>query len=619
METAQRMQRALRTGPALKPIDGETFWPKSRMTRWFDPLAMFRLLLRIWATRRMTHQRNQGNAQPPAVLDYAQCDDDFWFDYVADMGDAFDPTMCVAWHLGRDGLQRSEIDPALHVDPEFGLPDLFPGMLEEDIPALLPRGQLLVMGGDQVYPNGTTARYRDQVVGPYNIAWERPLEGSTPDDSHGGGTDESGLLAIPANHDWYGGIGPFQDAFCARRKIGGWRTAQDCSWWSARLAHGWWIWGIDTALDGTINHDQFEYFRSARDQMGPDARLIACTPVPLWRLRERHVDHLDNLARFFFGLGVAPEVYLSGDYHIAALHRRERTDGVPEWHLTDGGGGAFQHPVHNLDRLIPNSYGGLPDTTVDDGGPFHLIGSWPTNNESREGTGGWWHLLFDRAAVPLIATLAAIQLPIMALAGSDHRGEAENLRSAMQTATDDLVPAGGIASAAVILLATFGLAKATSSARGATWWARSVGFGHGLMQAMVFLAARVLGNLSVRGTTGSVEGFASTVVTWLTLGGAAIVGGVASIVVLGSYLRFANRQFRMHDNESYSARHSGDNRHFSRFRISPDGTLSCFVVAFRRTGTGWVQSLQTDQAGPPSDSSPPELIDLRFRTTANER
>ncbi len=583
------------------------------MTRWYEPLAMFRLLLRIWATRKMHDQREQNDDQPPMVLDFAQTNDEFWFDYVADLGDAFDPTMCIAWHLGRQQLRRADIDPLLEIDPEFGMPDIFGGLApgsghvigDDGIPATLPRGQLLVMGGDQVYPNGTTLRYRDQVLGPYRFGWEEADDG-----------DEAGLLAIPANHDWYGGIGPFRDAFCEQRKIGGWRSAQRCSWWSARLAHGWWIWGVDTALDGTINPAQFEYFRSTRDAMGPGSRLIVCTPVPQWRLREKHVDHLDNMARFFFGLGIEPEVYLSGDYHISSVHRRDRQDGTTEWHLTDGGGGAFQHPVHNLDRRIPNSYGGLPEPKVADDEPFQLIASWPSNSESREGTGGWWHLLFDRAAVSLIATLAAIQLAIMALAGADHRGEADD-RSVWETFVDQFVPVGAIASIALILITTFGLAKASSAARGAMSWARSVGFGHGIAQAATFVAAPLLGNLAVRRTSDDLLGFGSFAVTWLTLSGAAVLGAVASIVVLGSYLRFANRQFRMHDNESYSARASGDNRHFSRFRISPDGSLSCYVIAVRRTGTGWADSLRTPASTPPADSSEPELINVRFRTAAN--
>ena len=175
------------------------------------------------------------------------------------------------------------------------------------------------------------------------------------------------------------------------------------------------------------------------------------------------------------------------------------------------------------------------------------------------------------------------------------------------------MPFGGLTSVILILIAMFGLASSSSSARGALVWARYVGFSHGVIQAGVFLAARVFGNLAVRATTAGLGGLSSTVVAWLTLIGAGALAAVGSIVVLGSYLRFANRHFRMHDNESYSARHSGDNRHFARFRITPDGTLECFVVAIRRTGSDWVSSLRADRPGPPSDMSPPELINVGFR------
>ena len=87
--------------------------------------------------------------------------------------------------------------------------------------------------------------------------------------------------------------------------------------------------------------------------------------------------------------------------------------------------------------------------------------------------------------------------------------------------------------------------------------------------------------------------------------------------MLGSYLRLANRRFRMHDNESYSARASGDNRHFARFRISPDGSLSCFVIALPRTGSGWLHGLRHGGPLPPASASDPELIDVRFRASPN--
>lgn len=639
------------SSPDIRIGSAFDFKPKRRMTRWFEPIAMFSLVLRIWSTRRMEDQRAQHpgddgddptahRAQDPRVFDFAQTDGDFWFDYVADLGDAFDPTMCVAWHLGRTQLQRSDIDPDYRVDPEFGIPDLdIPGLdlrepegaeldlrgpqegaapstrSAEDVPDVFHRGQVLLMGGDLVYPNSSRARYRNQTLGPYGLAFEQSADSNEP--------AEAGLLAIPANHDWYGGIGPFREAFCRQDRIGGWRTAQHCSWWSARLAHDWWVWGLDTGLDGTINPAQFDYFRSVRDEMPNGARLIVCLPVPPWRLRERFVDQFDTLARFFFGLGLEPEVYLSGDHHISALHRRVRSDGEIEWHLTDGGGGAFQHPVHNLDREIPSSHGGLPEPEIAEEAPFELIASWPTNAESRAGTGGWWHLLFDRAAASLVGLLTLIQLGFMALVGADHRAPADLVRSVTETALDHLVPYGAITSLAVIAATTFGLARASSSSRGAMSWARGVGFFHGVAQAGVLAGAQLGGNLMVRRVLDSMQDGTSAVataaVTWAVLVVAAVAGAVVSIIVLGTYLRVANRQFRMHDNESYSARASGDNRHFARFRITPDGALSCYVIAFRHTGSGWFESLAEDPSKPPESTSEPTLIDVRFRTSPSDR
>ena len=224
-----------------------SFRPRRRMTRWYEPVAMLRLLARIWATRDMGNQRDGQPDQDPMVLDHSLSEGDYWFDYVADLGDGFDPTMAVAWHLGRIGLDRRAIDPRLRDDPEFRPPDDIPLPPAGDIPDHLPRGRLLVMGGDQVYPEASHARYRNQLVGPYDLAWEvaRGHADGEGADRGAGGAAEGGashdtpqLLAIPANHDWYGGSDPFQQTFCADRTIGGRRTAQRCTWWSARWPTG---------------------------------------------------------------------------------------------------------------------------------------------------------------------------------------------------------------------------------------------------------------------------------------------------------------------------------------------------------------------------------------------
>ncbi|MCA1655814.1 MAG: metallophosphoesterase, partial [Pseudonocardiaceae bacterium] len=70
--------------------------------------------------------------------------DELWLDYVADLGDGFDATYSVASLLARDHL-------------DLGTPDVL----------ALPRGNLLVMGGDAVYPAASTSGYEDRTKGVY--------------------------------------------------------------------------------------------------------------------------------------------------------------------------------------------------------------------------------------------------------------------------------------------------------------------------------------------------------------------------------------------------------------------------------------------------------------------
>ena len=127
-----------------------------------------------------------------------------------------------------------------------------------------------------------------------------------------------------------------------------------------------------------------------------------------------------------------------------------------------------------------------------------------------------------------------------------------------------------------------------------------------------------MSNLAVRLTTPDLNGITEWVVAWGTLFAVSAVGSLAFIAVMGTYLRISNRWFKMHDNEAYSARRSGDNRHFARLRISPDGTLSCYIVAITETGSGWAKALRTGGQLPPPSVAPPQLLETRFRTQPNQ-
>lgn len=93
----------------------------------------------------------------------------------------------------------------------------------------LPRGQVLLMGGDQVYPFPSRGHYEERL--------QRVYQGALP--CHSIATPE--LFALPGNHDWYDGLTSFLRTFCQGGWIEGWRTKQSRSYFALRLPQGWWF------------------------------------------------------------------------------------------------------------------------------------------------------------------------------------------------------------------------------------------------------------------------------------------------------------------------------------------------------------------------------------------
>ena len=77
--------------------------------------------------------------------DYSAANE-LWIDYTADVGDGFDATYSIASLIARPTLDVPGPDGSPHV---------------------LPRGDLLVLGGDQVYPTPSGKAYGDRWKGPY--------------------------------------------------------------------------------------------------------------------------------------------------------------------------------------------------------------------------------------------------------------------------------------------------------------------------------------------------------------------------------------------------------------------------------------------------------------------
>ena len=184
------------------------------------------------------------------------------------------------------------------------------------------------------------------------------------------------MFAIPGNHDWYDGLTNFFREFCQGGFIGDWRLFQRRSYFAVKLTKGWWLWGIDIALDTRVDSPQQDYFLSilkdsAKDpdrgvgppaekpwpqneRFGAEDRVILCTAKPAWLEISRYSDEAyRNLAYFVKTVindnnGRVP-VILTGDLHHYSRYAGESGCQM----IVSGGGGSYLMGTHFLPDRIP--------------------------------------------------------------------------------------------------------------------------------------------------------------------------------------------------------------------------------------------------------------------------
>lgn len=313
------------------------------MVGWYDPRQLVRTGLQVaistifgrHSDRRLVEALASGR---PEIYDYTYhykddgrelCEidlsrkrDEIWIDYVADLGEGWNSTYSVAYHIGEDSR-------------EFEYTATASG---EKRRAETRRGDILVFGGDQVYPAADRIEYDQRLVKPYEKAFPSRQREEHPH-----------AFAIPGNHDWYDSLISFSRLFCSKRWFSGWRTRQSRSYFALKLPHGWWLLGTDTQLGSDIDAPQVEYFKGVAAQMQETDRIILCHAEPHW-IFARMYEHLDasysesNLSFVEQMLGKKVAVFIAGDLHH--YRRHEATDESSTQKITAGGGGAFLHPTH---------------------------------------------------------------------------------------------------------------------------------------------------------------------------------------------------------------------------------------------------------------------------------
>jgi len=545
---------------------GDLRFTPQRATRWFSPGVLTQSGLKVGVTSvfgSFLDKRELQSSRPPTIDRTLAHERDLWFDYVADTGDGFEATATVAHEVGRPTITV----PIDGIDTE------------------LPRGRLLVFGGDEVYPAASTEGYENRLEGPWRAAlpWTPPAD---PDDPA-----HPRLYAVPGNHDWYDGLTGFLRMFGQSRWIGGWRTHQSRSYFAVQLPHRWWLWGIDIQSDALIDDPQLDYFEWVAEQhTEPGDRIVLATPVPTWTQLERDPTSYRNLAYFERAFlrpnGLDLRLTLAGDlHHYARYEQGEKTEVGPAHKITAGGGGAFLHPTHDLPTSAEVAVN--PDDPSDRS-TYTLQRRYPSAGRSRLLSLRALTLPWRNPSFLIVPALASLTLLWTVQFG---------LRSLEQPGVSFADAAGGWGwadgfggvfrnslSLVMVLVLWGGL---FGFARTPPWVASGVPrYVAKIVMSLVHLLAQLAAIAGVGVASVAIaDWLASDGWTFALVAGAAaaVLGAIACSLVVGAYLAAAIGLpgLRAHANEAFAAARITGYKNFLRLHVEPD-RLTIYAIGIDR-------------------------------------
>jgi len=513
----------------------------AKMVGWFDPRVLMRTAIHM-TTANIFGRHSDPRliealaSQPQGHFDYAATDGaGVWLDYVADTGDGWNPVHAIA-----DALAR----PTLDVAPAGG------GAAERT-----RSGQVLMFGGDEVYPWPSREAYAWRTEWPYQDAFE--AHGTSPD-----------IFAIPGNHDWFDSLVAFSRTFCRpERGFAGCRTQQTRSYFALRLPADWWLVAIDLQLGSELDEPQVQYLKRVAAAMEPQAQVILCVPEPQWifeRAYPGHAAYDGNMLATLAGdiLQRPVRVFLSGDLHH--YRRHENPAGVQK--IISGGGGAFLHPTHApRPRDLP---GGFVERAV-----------YPDRTTSRRLA--WRNLAFPwlnphGLVLPAVLYTLSAWFASASLSPADIETLAGTVAASLTAALRD--PVDGL----WLLTVIGGFVFFTDTH---VRWYRLIG---GISHAIAHLAAALaLAWLAAMFTTG-VLGLGFGTIAQLLIAGALtfVSGAVVGGVLIGLYLLVSVQLFGRHANEAFSSLRIEDYKQWLRMHFAPDGTLTLYAIGIDRVSRG---------------------------------
>ncbi len=514
--------------------------PKRKMVNWYDPGQLLSTGIEVLLSTAMGQRFDYRLMEDTAAqghFDYSGWEGRgaFCFDFLADTGDGWNSTYVIA---------------ALAAQSEL----LVGGQK-------LPRGRLLVLGGDEVYPAASRQNYQERLVAPFEAAFPRGkrqtprMQPASPD----GNPSDTDLFVIPGNHDWYDGLVSFARLFNRGRRIGEWQTLQRRSYFALLLPCRWWLWGVDVQLESEIDVGQLDYFRNVAGQhLRAGDRVILATAEPDWIYgdikdprRESNLAYLEE--KIISPAGATVYLWVAGGIHH--YRRHEQADDRRFQRITSGGGGAYLSSSH---RPVFGPSTNVARRTVEVGNVrFEQQAVFPTAATSWRLSLLNFFFLVKNWKIGLVTGLAYASMTW--------------LRPGPAGALDFFAdPVRALWAGSIFLLTWFFAYNSGKDGR----LFRFIG---GATHAAIHIAGALL-----------VAYWTSTWVSdgdWVALvrfafnfAGGALLGPI----ILGLYLMIGANVFGAHTDEAFSALRIQDYKHFLRFRIRPDGALEIFPIAVDR-------------------------------------
>lgn len=547
-------------------------YKQEKMVNWFEPGMLAQTAIKAivssafgnYADKREIQAALHDSSVEEKELDelnkYYSEKEEFWLDYISDSGDGFNSTYSVA-HLAAQ--------PHLEVGTGNGKKQI-------------PRGKILLLGGDQVYPTPSMEMYDNKFRIPFKAAFPYNKD-----------TEHPHMYAIPGNHDWYDGLSNFIKLFCQKRWIGNWITKQHRSYFALQLPHGHWLWATDIQLNSDIDKPQLDYFlHIAKNKMKEGDKVILFTAEPAWMYKQMYkgnksFEKLDYFTQVYItddkynwiGKKFKLVATITGDLHHYSRYCDTKND---HQYITAGGGGAFMHLTHNLPKELPN----LPYSNINQKVIF------PSEKQSK--CLSWWNLAFPALNWQFAALLSAFYAILLWVLQSNsldvfpHRFlEVIRDNSFGDSMRNSLKAIMGIPSITILsLIFSLGFSAFTDkkSGRKGLW---ILGLAHGLIQLfMMFFLFRIA------------SGFFESHLKWelsnihwdagILLSVGAVGGGMGGCM-MGIYLFLANRLCNIHiDEASISFSHAGY-KNFLRIHVQKE-SITIYPIGIKKETCNWKQS-----------------------------